>query len=85
MITRRKNIANLHSTPTDIAKQEILMMSYRLACVMMKTSRYQQEKVLKVFDFFSDVESKKQATTTKVNPSIADKRRSFLANLKNTD
>ncbi|KOY87923.1 hypothetical protein AD998_18850 [bacterium 336/3] len=83
MIARRKHIAGLHNSPSDTAKQEILMMSYRLACVMMKNTRYEQEKVLKLFDFFSDVEGKKQPP--KVNQAIADKRRSFLENLKNTD
>jgi hypothetical protein len=82
-MARRKSLTTLNSSPTDIAKQEILMMSYRLACVLMKSSHYQQDKVMKVFEFFSDVESSTQKSVQ--TNSISDKRRSFLANLRNSD
>ena len=80
MRRRKKNISSQIS-PTDLAKEEILMMSYQLACVLMKSTRYHSEKVLKVFDYFSNVEEKKQNK----NSTTSEKRLSFLQNLRNSD
>jgi lysyl-tRNA synthetase class I len=80
MRRRKKNILSQIS-PTDLAKEEILMMSYQLACVLMKSTRYHSEKVLKVFDYFSNVEEKKQNK----NSTTSEKRLSFLQNLRNSD
>ena len=80
MQRRKKNILSQNS-PTDLAKEEILMMSYQLACVLMKSTHYHSEKILKVFDYFSDIEEKKQAK----NSDISKKRLSFLRNLRNSD
>jgi lysyl-tRNA synthetase class I len=80
MRRRKKNILSQIS-PTDLAKEEILMMSYQLACVLMKSTHYNSEKVLKVFDYFSNVEEKKQNK----NSTTSEKRLSFLQNLRNSD
>jgi len=80
MQRRKKNILSQNSL-ADLAKEEILMMSYQLACVLMKSTRYHSEKVLKVFDYFSNVEEKKQNK----NSTTSKKRLSFLQNLRNSD
>ena len=80
MQRRRRNILSQNS-PTDLAKEEILMMSYQLACVLMKSTHYHSEKILKVFDYFSDIEEKKQ----KKNSDISDKKLAFLQNIRNAD
>lgn len=80
MRRKKRNILSQNS-PTDLAKEEILMMSYQLACVLMKSTHYHSEKILKVFDYFSDIEKKKQVK----NSNISEKRLSFLQNLRNSD
>jgi len=57
------------------------MMSYQLACVLMKSTRYHPEKVLKVFDYFSNVEEKKKSKDS----NISEKRLAFLQNLRSSD
>lgn len=80
MQRRKRNILSQNS-PTDLAKEEILMMSYQLACVLMKSTHYHSGKILKVFDYFSDIEEKKQVK----NNDISEKKLSFLQNLRNLD
>jgi ABC-type branched-subunit amino acid transport system ATPase component len=80
MQRRKRNILSQNSL-ADLAKEEILMMSYQLACVLMKSTHYNSEKVLKVFDYFSNVEEKKQ----RKSGSISEKKLSFLQNIRNSD
>lgn len=80
MQRRKKNILSQNS-PTDLAREEILMMSYQLACVLMKSTHYHSDKVLKVFDYFSNIDEKKQ----KKSGEVSEKRLSFLQNLRNND
>lgn len=80
MQTKRKNILSSRS-PADLAKEEILMMSYKLACILMKNTHYHSDKVLKVFDYFSNIDEKKQ----KKKREISEKKRSFLQNLYSED
>ncbi|GAB4123457.1 MAG: hypothetical protein OHK0045_16170 [Raineya sp.] len=80
MQKRKKHIFS-QTSPIDLAKEEILMMSYQLACVLMKSTHYHSEKVLKVFDYFSSIEEKKQ----KKNKEISEKKLAFLQNLRNSD
>ncbi len=79
---RKKKTLLFHASPIEAAKEEILFLSYQLSCVMMKSAGYQTEKVLKIFDYFSDIDSKK---AKKESVDIAEKRRSFLENLRNSE
>jgi len=79
MQRRRRNILSQDS-PTDLAKEEILMMSYQLACVLMKSTHYHSEKILKVFDYFSDFEEKKQRKN-----ETSEKKLAFLRNIQGAD
>ncbi|MDW8296731.1 MAG: hypothetical protein RMJ97_07585 [Raineya sp.] len=82
MLKTGKKTLFFQASPVDMAKQEILLLSYQLSCVLMKSAGYQTEKVLKIFDHFSDIDSKK---SKKESFSISEKRRSFLENLRNSD
>lgn len=82
MLKSKKKTLLFQASPVEMAKEEILLLSYQLSCVLMKSAGYQTEKVLKIFDYFSDIDSKK---SKKESASIAEKRRSFLENLRNSE
>lgn len=75
---KHKNL--LQASPIEVAKHEILLLSYQLSCVLMKSARYQTDKVLRIFEYFSDIDSKK---SKKQSASLLEKRRMFLENLQN--
>ncbi|MDX1903310.1 MAG: hypothetical protein SFU27_04050 [Thermonemataceae bacterium] len=82
-MVRKRKISTLNNSAVDIAKQEILVMSYHLSCLLMRSSRYETDKVLKVFEYFSDIEKKNQKQ--KNLQAASERRRLFLESLRETE